>query len=553
MMSENLCAVCNNPGEKKCPSCKVIHYCSLEHQKQHWDEHKNNCFCYEVQSSDVFGKHLIARRDLERGEVIFSEVPLLFGPKPTPIDNGPFPCVGCSQLLNQETSDKCEACLWPCCSKKCPGLGDNLRHGLECKILRLSKGGLNSNESFYKKFRFDILIVLRTLLLQKVDKEKWDELMDLEAYLGKRGQGTKIHRIVDEKVKYLQENYLNPLKSYEQETKNNIIPMVDTKTLHKIYGILDVHSTELNGQMNAALLYLKSSVIEHNCTPNTMQAIENADNKYRIIVRASTNIKKGEKITTMYTHILWGTTARRRNLWQKKYLQCFCDRCKDPTEFGTYFNALKCMGTEKEPCGGSQLPSNPTDLNSVWNCDKCKISLPNDDVMEFVNHLGNEVDKVLAKDAGVKDLEDILKKLLVFLHPNHYHVYTVKHSLVQLYARSEGDVSDEEFTKKFEMCQDLIGITKKLDPGNARLSIYLAVLQNELFLGKFSLLQKRFNKESKDVFKEEVDAMRKMLEEASDALKYEIGSLTGQKMNEVICLNKVKFIGWMKENGMVDL
>lgn len=258
------------------------------------------------------------------------------------------------------------------------------------------------------------------------------------------------------------------MKAYEKESKKILIPSVDTKTLHKIYGILDIHSTDLNENVNATIIYLNSSLIEHNCTPNTMQAIENADNKYRNILRAACLIKKGEHIKTMHTHILWGTTARRRDLFQKKYIQCVCDRCRDPTEFGTYFSALKCMGIGQEPCGGPQLPSNPTNLDTAWQCEKCKISLPNEDVMEFVNHLGNEVDKVLTKNPGLKELEDILRKLLVFLHPNHYHVYTVKHALLQLYASNSGDVAEDEIVKKVEMSRDLIEITKKLDPGKSR-------------------------------------------------------------------------------------
>lgn len=47
-MPVDQCAVCKKPGEKKCPSCKVIYYCSSEHQKQHLEEHKKDCFCYEV-------------------------------------------------------------------------------------------------------------------------------------------------------------------------------------------------------------------------------------------------------------------------------------------------------------------------------------------------------------------------------------------------------------------------------------------------------------------------------------------------------------------------
>ncbi|KAL3272854.1 hypothetical protein HHI36_014315 [Cryptolaemus montrouzieri] len=550
-MSDNLCALCEKPAERKCSSCKFVHYCTVEHQKEHWKEHKKVCRPYEISTSEELGRHIVATRDLERGDVIFSEIPLIFGPKPHLIESGPVPCVGCCKILNQDIADQCEDCLWPCCSRECDGLKDPSRHALECKILRLRQGGIQSAKTFYDYFRFDILIILRALLLQKTNTEKWNQLMELEAHLGKRGQGSKIHRIIDEKVKYLQTHYLNPLKAYEQEIKKTIIPTVDTKTLHKIYGILDVNATELTDDIDAEILYLTASLIEHNCTPNTIQTIENANNKYRIIFRAALPIKKGEHITSMYTHILWGTISRREHLWERKYFRCTCNRCKDPTEFGTNLSGLKCMGTEKQPCGGLQLPVNPTEQNPSWTCDKCKISLPNEDVMEFVNHLGSEVDKILSKQPDLKELEDMLGKLLVFLHSNHYHVYTIKHSLVQLYGRN-GQVTEDILMKKVEMCDELLGITKKLDPGNARLSMYLAVLLNELYMGKFGLLERKFTKDTKENFSEDVDNIKKILREASEALKYEIGSASGEKLNEVICMNEINFLKWMRENEMAN-
>ncbi|KAK9885453.1 hypothetical protein WA026_010949 [Henosepilachna vigintioctopunctata] len=250
-MSDSVCAVCAKPAQRKCSACKIAHYCSVEHQRGHWKDHKRMCKSYEICSSEDLGNHLVASRDLERGDVIFSETPLLFGPKPHLIENGPFPCVGCCKVLDQETADQCEACLWPCCSRECPGMKDPSRHALECKILRLRQGGLQSARTFYEFFRFDILIIIRALLLQKTNEDKWNTLIDLEAHLGKRGQGTKIHRIVDEKVKYLQTHYLNPLKAYEQEINKTIISVADTKTLHKIYGILDVNATELTDDIDA--------------------------------------------------------------------------------------------------------------------------------------------------------------------------------------------------------------------------------------------------------------------------------------------------------------
>lgn len=50
----------------------------------------------------------------------------------------------------------------------------------------------------------------------------------------------------------------------------------------------------------------------------------------------------GQHITLCYTDPLWGTTNRRHHLLKTKFFDCMCNRCRDPTEFGTMFNALKC-------------------------------------------------------------------------------------------------------------------------------------------------------------------------------------------------------------------
>ncbi|KAJ8959771.1 hypothetical protein NQ314_006201 [Rhamnusium bicolor] len=158
-----------------------------------------------------------------------------------------------------------------------------------------------------------------------------------------------ISRSVQEKVNLLEENYFKPLKKYEEETGQSILPQVTTDVIHKIYGILDVNATELSEEIDAVILYPTASLLEHSY----------------------------EHITSIYTHILWGTSARRHHLRKTKYFTCMCKRCQDPTEMGTFVSALRCLGTENQPCGGTQLPINPTAHNCEWSCNKCDIKLPN--------------------------------------------------------------------------------------------------------------------------------------------------------------------------------
>lgn len=273
-------------------------------------------------------------------------------------------------------------------------------------------------------------------------------------------------------MKYLEENFLDRLRDLERKNERDLLPVVEPEIIHRICGIIDVNSLEINQDAELSALYPTTYLMEHSCICNTYHVFDDAAQNYKITIRASAPIKKGEHITTMYTHALWGTQARREHLKETKYFSCFCRRCKDPTELGTYLSALKCIGLDGQSCGGTQLPLDPCNEQTEWACDRCEVKLCNDEVAYLVNKIGEEVDYVQLNDPTVKEMRDLLDKISTFLHPHHYHVYSVKHSLIQLYGYQHGylpnQISDELLLKKAEMCRDLIQVTKTVDPGNAR-------------------------------------------------------------------------------------
>ena len=70
------CALCGVPSSLKCAGCKLVVYCSPEHQKKHWRmQHKNECAKpYEVKLTrrpsrpvgstvDIFWENLSAEPD----------------------------------------------------------------------------------------------------------------------------------------------------------------------------------------------------------------------------------------------------------------------------------------------------------------------------------------------------------------------------------------------------------------------------------------------------------------------------------------------------------
>lgn len=361
------------------------------------------------------------------------------------------------------------------------------------------------------------------------------------------------YREIEERlVSYLQDNFFAPLQALEKQSGNAILPDVSAETLHQICGIIDVNCLEINQDAEVSALYLMACLMEHNCVPNTKHTFSDEKDNYKVTVRAAIPIKKGEAITTMYTHALWGTQARREHLRETKYFDCTCQRCADPTELGTYLSGLKCLGSEITPCGGTQLPVNPLDDSTDWVCDKCNIKLSNNEVSYLINQIGEEVDHVQLSNPTVRELDNLLNKMLTFLHPNHYHCYAVKHSLVQLYGYQQGylpnQISDELLKTKSRMCRELLDITRKIDPGNARLPLYSGVVLHELHLSNFCFVKRKWHVGIRSDNVKMLKEANSSLLEAKDVLRYENCSPAGEKLNQLVDNSMVDLEKWLERN-----
>lgn len=130
-------------------------------------------------------------------------------------------------------------------------------------------------------------------------------------------------------------------------------------------------------------IFYTACMMEHSCQPNCYFIFDH-NNGFKISIIAGKIINKDEHLKIMYSNMLWGTTLRQEHLQMTKHFICKCDRCKDPTEFGTYINGLKCMGIDEisiTSCkNGIQLPENPLNQNSDWKCNICPVKLNSDEV-----------------------------------------------------------------------------------------------------------------------------------------------------------------------------
>lgn len=246
----------------------------------------------------------------------------------------------------------------------------------------------------------------------------------------------------------------------------------------------------------ASALFENACVLEHTCTPNCYYTFDNK-RQFKVTMRAGRDIKKGEHLSIMYTHMLWGTQMRQEHLWTNKYFRCKCERCLDPTELGTNISALRCIGDIGTRCGGTLLPQNPIDLDTEWHCDKCDVHISNERVDILLTNMEQNVDEVLLpssskkKLATVENLEALIEKMSHLLHENHYHLFALKHALIQCYGHQMGyslnQLSDELVDRKIILCEKLLAILDALDPYTMRLTLYTGIALYELHL---TLLEK---------------------------------------------------------------
>ena len=102
-------------------------------------------------------------------------------------------------------------------------------------------------------------------------------------------------------------------------------------------------------------------------------------------MRAGRDIAEGEHISTMYSHAMWGTVARRDHLFSTKKFWCSCERCQDITESGSDLSTIF-------DDGHPMLPTDPLNTDSDWVCEKTGMRRTADDVKDELSKIGIELE-----------------------------------------------------------------------------------------------------------------------------------------------------------------
>lgn len=217
----------------------------------------------------------------------------------------------------------------------------------------------------------------------------------------------------------------------------------DEETILKVASIFDTNSFDVrspDGSKKLRGIYVTASMMNHNCKPNTRHIFLGDDNNLGLI--ATVPIAKGEMITATYTQTLWGTLDRRKHIRINKCFECECERCKDPTELGTYLGNIYCSicngpFTDRGLFKGAMLIStDPLDESAPWKCEKCNHIIQSRQMFSGNEALKQELNRI--NKLSPKGFEEFLSKYVETLHPANHLVVQAKLALMQIYGNYKG-------------------------------------------------------------------------------------------------------------------
>lgn len=267
---------------------------------------------------------------------------------------------------------------------------------------------------------------------------------------------------------------------WEEHEKNVVEPLMnsglatllnfDGDLIQKICGIIDGNSFEIRNVNGDSMkgIYPFANNLTHDCTPNTMMAV-GFDMKMKIL--STVPIEKGSLVQNGYVSPLVGTGVRQHLLKNGKYITCTCERCQDPTEFGTFMSSLICR-----VCFESYL----VNKNSAWICQNCSCEMPISEVNEILIDANNDI---LNADGDIRQMEYLLQKFSKIFHPNHYLIIDLKQSVASILksicSTSLVPPGKAVMERKIQLCEDILPILKVIQPGISRLN---AIAMYEYFV-----------------------------------------------------------------------
>ncbi|XP_046407226.1 SET domain-containing protein SmydA-8-like [Ischnura elegans] len=471
------CAVCGEESAFRCSGCRLLHYCSKEHQRQDWKAgHRAHCKPFQIRTSEAVGRHVVAARDLPPGSLIMAEEPLVVAPKQWT----PPICLGCLGPVGS-SSPPCPRCGWPMCRDACSAAP---AHQPECSYVQRRRCGSDGDgwkvrvrEFNYCHPLYHSVSLLRCLHLRDHKAAQWHKFINLASHEEAREQRRKEGDDDDgEKVIKFTVSFFR-------------LQEKDADDLRKIFGILLVNGHEVPRSNDQAggpcflAVYESASMLEHNCVANCTKRFTQYG---EIEVRTTTLVSKGSRLSISYTDPLWGTVDRRKHLSLSKYFFCSCPRCEDPTELGTFIGAIKCRSCHNGYCVPVLNGHSSSEIKRLssyeWICfgkpvadatrDRgCGNVISFDKAMDILEPIGMKL-SALESDNLAATQEFLRLYCGNVLHKNHHFMTDARLGLVRALQQrlpvfdKINSTKEPPEAKLLELtCQDLLDVVEKMCPG----------------------------------------------------------------------------------------
>lgn len=414
-------SVCTDCKEASCRSHLTIH------------TRQGGCSPWRAGQVEGAGRGLFAARNIQAGEVVVQDYPVVEGPLPAAGDV----CVVC---LADQDSTSCSGCQLPHCrtrTRQCAS-----QHRAECSTLQAGR-----NQGLDRVALFTCIAVVR--LLRAVERDP-----DTRALLEPLMDHRELHQEEDEEEE-------EKSSSWAQIRRFLSAQGFSAESVERCLGLLQtngVTSCSVGGAARGHALYPVFSIVNNSCIANTRHGKQG--DAFCLI--ATVDIKAGEEITTSYKSPTLGNIVRKpafKSLWN---FDCTCARCSDPTELSTYSSSLLC-----EVCNdGPLIPTSSLDMAAPWRCDRCAGEVP----FNRVDQRTTELDRLVRSTGqSVEKLENMAAFLARKVHQHHFLLMQVKRMLLLMYGNCSSHRMDsltkQQLARKIDLCREYIAVYSLLEPG----------------------------------------------------------------------------------------
>ncbi|XP_076048727.1 SET domain-containing protein SmydA-8-like isoform X2 [Oratosquilla oratoria] len=381
---------------------------------------------------------LVCSRDIAKGELVLREEPIATGPRAV----SSLVCLGCHCLLEgpwEEPPYRCLQCRWPLC-QNCASV--NGHDSFECEVLSKDAKRCGVPVRQGETPRYDIILVLRCLLLSDRRPKDWKRLMDMASHVERRMNDQDPYQTAT--VRFLTE-----------VCKVDHSPQI----VHQVRGAIITNCFAVDGLSGANLrgVYPLLGRFNHSCLPNVTLR---SDNNGVMYVRTSTDLKKGDQMYITYAGTATPLWQRQEYLKEVHYFHCRCSRCSDSSELNTNFSMPRC-----NECRAFFLQPSTEAPEEDWTCARCGASKPAAEIQHEVENWLKYFTPEKLQSQSVETLDSMMCTVDRVFHQQHYVWMEAAQAALQALQSKSGV---EVLKLRLALWQSLLALFDILEPGLTR-------------------------------------------------------------------------------------